>query len=105
MPTWEAGARFLSEYGHLTPHEQEIFARTRDECVRILRGWELTGSHGVPHFPNRLGVKPMASERGIFEFAWAPDGRCTWQYGAARRAGMCHVVWRRIGSHRIYDDP
>ena len=47
----------------------------------------------------------MVNPRPIMELAWAPDGRCTWEYGPARRSGTMHVIWRRIGSHAIYDDP
>ncbi|WP_281288337.1 hypothetical protein [Haloactinospora alba] len=34
---------------------------------------------------------------------WAPDGRATWQYGDEQRPGIVHVIWRRVGTHAIFD--
>lgn len=73
--------------------------------MAILKANEQDGARGILRFPRRLGIKPMAGYRSIMELAWAPDGRCTWQFGANVRAGMYHVIWRRIGSHDIYQDP
>jgi hypothetical protein len=36
---------------------------------------------------------------------WAPDGRATWQYDDEVRAGEPHVLWRRIGTHDMFDRP
>jgi hypothetical protein len=50
-------------------------------------------------------IKHVQSTQGIFEFAWAPDGRATFQHGKAVIEGEAHVVWRRIGGHEIFDTP
>jgi hypothetical protein len=105
MPTFEVDERFWNEYAHLSTDQQRRFRETRDQFVAVLRAWEAGGCIGIPRFPRSLGVKPMASNRNVWELAWAPDGRCTWSYGTPRVPGTCHIVWRRIGSHAIYDDP
>ncbi len=52
-----------------------------------------------------LRVKGMADHPGVFEMTWADDGRATFHYGAAVREGEVHIVWRRIGSHEIFENP
>ena len=36
---------------------------------------------------------------------WAADGRATFRYGEPRRPGEPHVIWRRVGTHDIFDNP
>ena len=105
MPTFEVQDRFRNEYQQLRRDEREAFRQALKEFVQVLREWERAGARGIPHFPAKLGVRHMMHRRGILEFAWAPDGRCTWEYGTPRRSGKYHIIWRRIGSHAIYDDP
>jgi hypothetical protein len=105
MPTFEVQQRFWNEYEQLTHRQQVLFESARQQFIEVLSAWEQDGCRGVPRFPARLGVKPMVNQRNILELAWAPDGRCTWQFGTPQRTGLCHVVWRRIGSHAIYADP
>ncbi|MGI8553088.1 MAG: hypothetical protein ACR2PL_20225 [Dehalococcoidia bacterium] len=105
MPTFEITPRFRSEYAHLRPDQREAFRRARQEFIRVLSAWEESGRSGLLQFPAGLGVKPMVNQRNIMELAWAPDGRCTWHYGIPELTGKRHIIWRRIGSHAIYDDP
>ncbi len=105
MPTFDVMVRFWSDYESLSSDQKHQFIRARDEFVAIMQEWERAGYRGTPHFPRHLGVKPLKGYRNIWELAWAPDGRCTWEYGAPQRDDRCHVIWRRIGSHNIYDDP
>jgi hypothetical protein len=42
---------------------------------------------------------------GVDELTWAPNGRATFQYGEELRLGQPHVIWRRIGTHDIFDEP
>ncbi|HZU76584.1 MAG TPA: hypothetical protein VFA70_07455 [Dehalococcoidia bacterium] len=105
MPTSEATARFFSEYERLRPDQQEQFKAALREFVSVLRAMERVSFRGIPRFPAHLGVKPMVNHRSIMEFAWAPDGRATWEYGPPIRSGMYHIRCRRIGTHAIYDDP
>jgi hypothetical protein len=105
VPTYEALPRFWSQYRPLRPDEKRAFLRARKEFIQVLQAWEIAGRPGTPSFPKGLGVKPMVGNRNILEFAWAPDGRCTWSYGTPKLRGRFHVIWRRIGSHAIYSDP
>ena len=105
MPTWEALPRFEHEYRALDASKRAPFRVARREFIRALLAWERAGMVGRPYFPNHLGVKRMQGHRGIWEFAWEGDGRCTWEYGDPESPGRCHITWRRIGSHAIYDDP
>lgn len=105
MPTFEATARFWNEYRQLRLEQQSRFRGARQQFVNALFEWEEAGCPGMPSFPGRLGMKRMVGHGSVFEMAWAPNGRCTWEYGRMRRPGRCHVIWRRIGSHAIYSDP
>lgn len=106
MPTYFITRRCRNDYADLNREQRRQFARARKEFVAGLHAWEEAGFAGLPQFPAHLRVKPLVWKgRQIMELAWAPDGRCTWEFGAVRTPGKCHVVWRRIGSHRIYEDP
>ena len=105
MPTYHVEERFWNDFDRLSAQQQQQFLRARAQLVATLRSWEATGCQGRPQYPARLGVKKMQGYREIMEFAWAPDGRCTWQFGTQQQPGTCHVIWRRIGSHEIYADP
>jgi hypothetical protein len=106
MPTFYAEERFWNEYADLSPGDQELFLEARDEFVKSLKAWESQGCQGIPQFPKKLGVRSLVRDKKRYmEFAWASDGRCTWEFGTPQRPGKCHVIWRRIGSHRIYGEP
>jgi hypothetical protein len=105
LPTYEADNHFRRDYERLRHDQQSQFKRALEEFIKVLRDWEREGRLGAPVFPAHLGVKPMVHQRMvIMEFAWAPDGRCTWTYGRPRQQRF-HIVWRRIGTHDIYGDP
>ena len=36
---------------------------------------------------------------------WAADGRATFEYGDEVAEGEPHVLWRRVGTHAIFDQP
>ena len=55
-------------------------------------------------FRSGLRVKGIQGAPGVFEMTWAPDGRATFEFGQSQGAGA-HVVWRRIGTHGIFDAP
>jgi hypothetical protein len=105
VPTYETHDRFENEYRRLSPQAQAQFRTALREFIRVFRDWENSGRPGVPRFPRHLGVRYMVKRPGFLEFAWAPDGRCTWEYGPSVEPGRFHVIWRRIGSHAIYNDP
>lgn len=41
----------------------------------------------------------------MFEMTWAPDGRATFEYGEEQTEGEPHVIWRRVGTHDVFESP
>jgi hypothetical protein len=105
MPTYECRSSFWNDYGRLTVEQQKRFKQVCADFVTLLRRWEAEKRSGAPRFPPSFGVKRMAGHGAIQEFAWAPDGRCTWEFGEPQQPGRFHVIWRRIGTHDIYRNP
>jgi hypothetical protein len=105
VPTYAVDDRFWGDWERLDDEDRPPFWAALGQFIECLVAWERGGFQGLPRFPHHLGVKPMKGHSGIWEMAWSPDGRCTWEYGTREVAGKAHIVWRRIGSHRIYDDP
>jgi len=97
MPTHEELARFLREWSRLTPRQQTLFLAAVIEMVE-----DLTSAAG---YRSSLRVKGVQGYPGVFEITWARDGRATFHYGPEKQSGQTHIVWRRIGRHRILDDP
>ncbi|HEY4854055.1 MAG TPA: hypothetical protein VII22_24985, partial [Streptosporangiaceae bacterium] len=54
-------------------------------------------------FPPGLRVKGVQGTPGVYEMSCAPDGRATWEYGPEQRPGTPHAIWRRVGTHAIFD--
>ena len=52
-----------------------------------------------------LRVKGVKGATGIFEMTWACDGRATFEYGESVVEGEPHIVWRRVGTHAIFNEP
>ncbi len=96
MPTFRALARFLRDFDGLTPEQQAAFRRSVGILVVDLKAGQ---------FRKGLRVKRVRRTRGVWEMTWAPDGRATFEYGDEVRPGEKHVVWRRIGTHDIFDSP
>lgn len=96
MPTHDELARFLREYDRLTIAEQDAFNTAVAKFVADLK----RGS-----FRAGLRIRGVAGHPGIYEMTWAPDGRATFEYGDPVQPGEWHVIWRRIGSHDIFDEP
>jgi hypothetical protein len=98
VPTYETVQRFLRDWAKLSPEHQRVFRQARNAFVEDLRA-----GNG---FRNGLRVKRIQGCKGeIWEMTWAPDGRATWQYGNEVRPGEPHVIWRRIGTHDIFNQP
>jgi hypothetical protein len=57
-------------------------------------------------WPAHLRVSRMTSVPGVWEMTWffaSPDGRATFEFVTVD--GEARVRWRRIGNHRIYQEP
>lgn len=51
-----------------------------------------------------LRVRRVEGTAGVFEMTWAPDGRATFQFAEDAVQDRV-VVWRRIGTHRVFRRP
>ncbi|HEY7347923.1 MAG TPA: hypothetical protein VH599_06345 [Ktedonobacterales bacterium] len=96
MPTHEETERFLNEYRKLRLEEQRLFDQAVAEFVAALKA-----HHPLPR---HLGIRRFRSQKGVFEFHWAPDRRALFTYGSSPHSGDVHVIWLRIGTHDIYEN-
>jgi hypothetical protein len=97
LPTFAWPARFGTDFDALSPSQQAAFLAVVAQFVDDLR----SGSG----FRYGLRVKGVKGAAGIFEMTWADNGRATFEYGDAIVAGEPHIVWRRVGTHTIFDRP
>jgi hypothetical protein len=97
MPTFEWQALFDREWRSLTAEQQGAFRDAVAAFVEDLR--EGTG------FRKGLRVKKMQGREDVWEMTWAPDGRATFHFGNSVAGGRAHIVWRRIGTHKIFTRP
>ena len=97
MPTYSWPGRFGRDFDALTPAQQAAFLVAISQFVE-----DLDGGRG---FRKGFRVKGIKGATGVFEMSWADDGRATFEYGDPVRGGEAHVVWRRIGTHAIFDEP
>jgi hypothetical protein len=89
-------SRFLREYLRLTVAQQVAFKA----AVRILVAGLKSG-----RLDPGLRLKGVHVRPGVWEITWEPDGRATFEYGPEVIPGEPHIIWRRIGSHDIFQDP
>lgn len=97
MPTYAWVSRFRRDFLSLSPDEQRAFLAAVQEFVEDMRS-------GGP-FRAGLRVKGVRGARGVFEMTWAGDGRATFEYGDSIHEQEPHVIWRRVGTHGIFDAP
>jgi hypothetical protein len=102
---------FKADYKRLSEAEKAMFRKSVDEfneaCDRFV-------ADNTP-FPARLRVRDLEGAPGVLEMTWSfagPDGRATWEWGTVDVVGADGntvkeraVVWRRVGSHRIFGRP
>lgn len=97
MPTYAWLARFAADFDSLSPQQQAAFLTAVTQFVDDLRRGK--------GFRTGLRVKGVKGAAGIFEMTWGDDGRATFEYGDPVNEGDTHVVWRRIGTHAIFQRP
>lgn len=95
MPTWETTPRFERDWRSLGPEDRRRFLEAVKKFVADL-------SEG--RFRTGLRVRRIQGTAEVFEMSWAPNGRATFQYGSTLGAGA-HIIWRRIGTHEVFDRP
>jgi hypothetical protein len=96
MPTFAQTDRFRRDFAKLTVTQTAAFRAAAAKFVADLS----SGS-----FRPGLRVEGVQGAEGVFEVTWADDGRATFEYGSAVRAGQTHIVWRCIGTHDIFTRP
>lgn len=72
MPTHAERERFLREYSRLTREQRKAFLAAVGLFVAGL---------GTQRFDQKLRIKRVQGQRGVWELTWAPDGRATFEYG------------------------
>jgi hypothetical protein len=97
VPTFEWQALFDREWRSLTAEQQRAFRDAVATFAEDLR--EGTG------FRKGLRVKKMQGREDVWEMTWAPDSRATFHFGTPVTEGEAHIVWRRIGTHKIFTRP
>lgn len=97
MPTFGTTARFRKDHADLTPQERKAFKLAVERFVDDLKAKR--------PFRKGLRVKGVKGAEGIFEMTWADDGRATFEYGQERVDGEPHIIWRRVGTHDVFDRP
>ena len=100
---------FKADYRRLSENERVKFrsaARVFDAAAD-----RFVDTRDPSSWPANLRVKALSSAPGIFEMTWSfsgPDGRATWEWTTAMDAAGRRwpaVRWRRLGSHRIFEEP
>ena len=97
MPTHEEAEAFWRDWAKLTPAQRNMFRASVAVFIADLRAGR--------GFRRGLRVKKMSGHDAVWEMSWAPDGRATFEFGAQQQPGERHIVWRRIGTHDIFDRP
>jgi hypothetical protein len=97
VPSYAWLARFRADFSSLSSSEQAAFLVAVAQFVE-----DLGADRG---FRKDLRVKGVKGAPGIFEMTWADDGRATFEYGDAVTEGEPHVIWRRVGTHAVFDRP
>lgn len=97
MPAYSWLARFGSDFDSLSEGQQAEFLAAIEAFVADLSARRV--------FRAGLRVKAVKGASGVFEMTWGHDGRATFEYGAASVEGEPHIIWRRVGTHAIFDRP
>jgi hypothetical protein len=97
VPTFAKTDTFKRDERTLSPEEHQALMRGVEKFVADLKRGQ--------GFREGLRVKSVQGAKGVLEMTWAPDGRCTFEYGPPLREGEPHIIWRRVGGHQIFDNP
>ena len=99
MPTYETTRRFDRDFAALSADQKAAF---REAVAKFVGDIE----SGI--FRKGLRVKRIQGTKGVYEMTWSMgelDGRATFMYGPPQLRDEPHIIWRRCGSHRIFDEP
>jgi len=97
LPTHDEDATFWRDFTVLTDEQADRFwVAVRKFADDLDHGGSIRAG---------LRVRELEGYPGIFELTWAPDGRATFRYGPEKTPGKHHVIWRRVGTHAIFNNP
>lgn len=100
---YQRSARFGADYKRLSEDERELF---RKAVRQLNRAYAQRGALLFPQWPAALCIKPMRNIAGIWEVPWSftsPDGRAPFELITID--GEPAIRWRRVGDHRIFQNP
>jgi hypothetical protein len=100
---FQASPTFRTDYEKLSDDEKQLFKA----AVRELnQAYARRGDRPLPDWPGNLRVKAVRDADGVFEMTWSyrrPDGRATFEF--IDLGDEPAIRWRRVGDHRIFQNP
>ncbi len=100
---YQRSVRFLADYQRLDDDDRDRF---RDAVRLINRAYEERRERAFPRWPVSLRIKGVQGAPGVWEMTWSftrPDGRATFSFITID--GELAIRWRRIGDHRVFEEP
>jgi hypothetical protein len=97
-PTFDRLAQFKRDYAKLTPPQ-------RDQFRAAVKTFVAPFSTMPPGDFRHPLIRELKEHPGYYELQFAPDTRAIYTFGEAIRRGQPHVVWCRIGSDAVLDQP
>ena len=100
---FERRATFAAEFRRLPREHRALFMAA---VQQINDAYSQRGDHATSHWPATLRIQKMGGPDDVWEMTWpfsGPDGRATFDFITID--GELAIRWRRIGDHRIYDNP
>ena len=98
IPTYEWTQAFERDLSRLTTDQKKRFLSKLYAFIADVGAME---EGEIDGFRGGLRVKGVRGAPGLFEMAWAPDGRATFMWGDPVYEGKRHVIWVRCGNHSI----
>lgn len=96
-PTYELSTGFARDFTHLSREQSRSFRQAVAKLVGALR------SGREP--PHSLRIKRVQGTKDVWEMSYSGDGRATFRYGGEQIPGEVHIVWLRVGDHKILSRP
>jgi hypothetical protein len=87
----------MRDLDRLTPEQRLQFEAAAREMVADIKASR--------PFRSSLRIKRFQSIPGYYEMSFAGDGRALFEYGTSPRQGDVHIIWQRVGTHKIYRQP
>lgn len=96
MPTYAWTRQFKRDFDALGVEQRRAFREAVGKFIKDL---------STRKFRKGLRVKGIKGAPGLFEMTWAEDGRATFEFGPPVLNDEPHIIWRRVGTHAIFDRP